>query len=678
LNRLASASTTAASSTPFSQTYSYNAIGNLTAKSDIGSYTYAATQYANPHAATTIASSTLAYDRNGNLTNYGTTTSYMWNYRNQMTTATTSIPGKQLYDDNIVPGWTNQSWNTTVTPQSTEQVYNGSNAAKAVYTAAWAGFDLNYAAGVSTSTYNTLSLAVHGGSTGGQNLYAYFINSSGNSLLPAVNIGTYIAGGIPANGWGTASIPFSALHATSTTVIKSLAIESDAATTVYYDDIKLTGTSTATSTYTYDQTGMRISDTIGTTTTRYINKYYSTTGTTTHQQIYHDEPAQGWADSSWNSTITYQSTEQNLTGTYAVKAVYNGAWAGFDLNNSAGVTTNNYNALAIAVHGGTTGGQNLYGYFLNNAGSALLPAVNIGTYITGGIPANGWAVAQIPLTALHATNTTIKGFAIESDAATTVYYDEIKLIATSSATTTRHIFAGDSLVGTIEKIGTTTTARSIQTDHLSGSNVVTDASGTLVETLDYYPYGGVRIDTKTGTYIGEKRKFIGQEYDAQTALSYLNARYYDGARGQFLSEDPVFWEVGQTRDGKAVLSNPQAQNSYSYAGNNPIISKDPSGRGAAYDFNAAWTAPIGPTGGFYYERGNEDPILYGGVAYPGSGLSGSIMYSPSGSPSEGWSGSISAYVPIIPGLPVGIGGQISPSRDPNGKLGLFAIIEAKR
>jgi RHS repeat-associated protein len=207
-------------------------------------------------------------------------------------------------------------------------------------------------------------------------------------------------------------------------------------------------------------------------------------------------------------------------------------------------------------------------YFINSSGSALLPAVNIGTYITGGIPANGWAVAQIPLTALHATNTTIKGFAIESDAATTVYYDEIKLIATSTATSTRHIFAGDSLVGTIEKIGTTTTSRSIQTDHLSGSSVVTDSSGTLVEDLDYYPYGGVRIDTKTGTYVGEKRKFSGHEFDSQTALTYMGARYYDASRGQFLSEDPAFLAVGsETNPAKlqVYLTDPQRMNSYAYA-----------------------------------------------------------------------------------------------------------------
>ncbi len=45
-----------------------------------------------------------------------------------------------------------------------------------------------------------------------------------------------------------------------------------------------------------------------------------------------------------------------------------------------------------------------------------------------------------------------------------------------------------------------------------------------------------------------------------------------------MSQDPVFWEIAQTPDGVRVLTNPQAQNSYSYAGNNPIGFKDPSGR----------------------------------------------------------------------------------------------------
>jgi len=77
--------------------------------------------------------------------------------------------------------------------------------------------------------------------------------------------------------------------------------------------------------------------------------------------------------------------------------------------------------------------------------------------------------------------------------------------------------------------------------------------------------------------------------------AFLNARYYDSQRGQFLSEDPVFWEIGQSQDGKAVLTNPQAMNSYAYGNGNPISNKDQSGRAsylyaalAAYDATIVW------------------------------------------------------------------------------------------
>jgi hypothetical protein len=46
----------------------------------------------------------------------------------------------------------------------------------------------------------------------------------------------------------------------------------------------------------------------------------------------------------------------------------------------------------------------------------------------------------------------------------------------------------------------------------------------------------------------------------------------------FLKTHPVFWEIGQTPDGKAALLNPQSLNSYGYANDNPIVLKDPTGR----------------------------------------------------------------------------------------------------
>src|SRR3989344_3273858 len=70
----------------------------------------------------------------------------------------------------------------------------------------------------------------------------------------------------------------------------------------------------------------------------------------------------------------------------------------------------------------------------------------------------------------------------------------------------------------------------------------------------------------------EQRKFIGQEYDIGTGLDYLNARYYDAMRGQFISQDPL------ARDNpEKFLTDPQQLNTYSYARNNPINASDPSG-----------------------------------------------------------------------------------------------------
>ena len=45
-----------------------------------------------------------------------------------------------------------------------------------------------------------------------------------------------------------------------------------------------------------------------------------------------------------------------------------------------------------------------------------------------------------------------------------------------------------------------------------------------------------------------------------------------------MSQDPVFWEIGLSKEGVSALTNPQSQNSYGYANDNPITGKDPSGR----------------------------------------------------------------------------------------------------
>ncbi|MFA6096302.1 MAG: LamG-like jellyroll fold domain-containing protein [Candidatus Paceibacterota bacterium] len=144
----------------------------------------------------------------------------------------------------------------------------------------------------------------------------------------------------------------------------------------------------------------------------------------------------------------------------------------------------------------------------------------------------------------------------------------------TDGTPTKHVFAGGQLVATIKGTGASAQVYSVSTDHLTGSNIVTNSSGTVEESMDYYPYGDIRLDEKASSF-NEQRKYAGHEYDTDTGLSYMNARYYNGRIGKFVSQDPAFLNLSQL---KIQLVDPQSWNSYAYARNNPLVNIDESGQ----------------------------------------------------------------------------------------------------
>jgi RHS repeat-associated protein len=156
------------------------------------------------------------------------------------------------------------------------------------------------------------------------------------------------------------------------------------------------------------------------------------------------------------------------------------------------------------------------------------------------------------------------------------------------ATTTDYVMNGDALLATVDQqtAGGVATGspktRYVHPDHLGSTNTVTDENGNVLESLDYFPYGSIRISSGTSTR--ERKQFIGQFTDDST-LSYLNARYMDASRGQFLSQEPIFLALGDRdrvqqlaqRDQQTYLSDPQRLNMYGYAKDNPISNKDATG-----------------------------------------------------------------------------------------------------
>jgi hypothetical protein len=51
----------------------------------------------------------------------------------------------------------------------------------------------------------------------------------------------------------------------------------------------------------------------------------------------------------------------------------------------------------------------------------------------------------------------------------------------------------------------TAITRYVHPDHLGSANVVTDASGTIAQLLDYYPYGATRVSSTTWPLHGTSR-----------------------------------------------------------------------------------------------------------------------------------------------------------------------------
>lgn len=100
----------------------------------------------------------------------------------------------------------------------------------------------------------------------------------------------------------------------------------------------------------------------------------------------------------------------------------------------------------------------------------------------------------------------------------------------------------------------------VHTDGLGSPVRTTDASGAPSAREDYKPYGwGAEPLSKPG--------FTGHVTDAETGLSYMQARYYDPYAGRFLAVDPV-------------ASSSGSFNRYWYARNNPYVFTDPDGRQA--------------------------------------------------------------------------------------------------
>ena len=136
----------------------------------------------------------------------------------------------------------------------------------------------------------------------------------------------------------------------------------------------------------------------------------------------------------------------------------------------------------------------------------------------------------------------------------------VVLQSRTGVTTTKYLYS----VGTRPLAQNSTTWEYLLPDALGSVRQITNASGYIVLTKDYEPYGSVlnSSGSAASTY-----GFTGEERD-QSGLIFLRARYMQPKLGIFTSHDPWSGDV----------MRPGSMNGYSYVESDPVNRVDPSGQ----------------------------------------------------------------------------------------------------
>lgn len=100
-------------------------------------------------------------------------------------------------------------------------------------------------------------------------------------------------------------------------------------------------------------------------------------------------------------------------------------------------------------------------------------------------------------------------------------------------------------------------------DHLGSTAVTTDASGNLVASTRYWPYGVTRSNMG---FLFTDKLFTGQQQENANGLYFYKARFYDADIGRFIQADTIVPDA-----------DPRAINRHAYVYNNPLNYTDPTG-----------------------------------------------------------------------------------------------------
>jgi RHS repeat-associated protein len=162
----------------------------------------------------------------------------------------------------------------------------------------------------------------------------------------------------------------------------------------------------------------------------------------------------------------------------------------------------------------------------------------------------------------------------------TVYANQFYVVRNPTVAT-KHIFAGATRVASkvVKSSGAGVPVEQFlyfyHPDHLSSSGYVTDDKAQIFQHEEYFPSGEVWVEEDSNK---ERTPYLfnSKELD-ETGLYYFEARYYDPRAGVWESPDPMLdrYMHGQPSFG---VYEPRNLGLYTYAWNNPVALRDPTGQ----------------------------------------------------------------------------------------------------
>jgi RHS repeat-associated protein len=252
---------------------------------------------------------------------------------------------------------------------------------------------------------------------------------------------------------------------------------------------------------------------------------------------------------------------QGTTGTYAWGLSFGyDAWANY---LSASVTQGSATMLSVSA-----GGKNwLTGYSYDSSGNMLNDGVNSYTFN-----------AESELLTAAGVTYTYDGDGNRVQKSNGKLYwlgdgsDPLDETDASGNLTDEYIFFGG------KRIARRDSSNNVDfyfADHLGTARVLTNASGTMQDDSDFYPFGGERPYSFNS---GNTYKFTGKERDPESGLDDFDARYYSSSLGRFVSAD---WSGTPEPVPYADFIDPQSLNLYTYVRNIPTTMVDLDGHGWA-------------------------------------------------------------------------------------------------